>query len=54
MTPPASAVWCFNFDLASNSGLNPPDTTDFSRVVVQFRPKYQRFQKGQSWKTTRL
>ena len=35
-TPPASAAWCFNFNLRHNLAF--PDTTGFSRVVLQFHP----------------
>jgi hypothetical protein len=32
-TPPASAAWCFNF----NVSVATTDTTGFSRVVLQFQ-----------------
>src|SRR6266404_2796942 len=36
-TPPASAAWCFNFALRTDSRCIS-DTTGFSRVVFQLRP----------------
>ncbi|MFY9571959.1 MAG: hypothetical protein WAV20_11220, partial [Blastocatellia bacterium] len=34
--PPASAAWRFNFNLRESQPL--PDTTGFSRVVIQLQP----------------
>jgi hypothetical protein len=39
-TPPASAVWYFNFNLGSSA--RSPQTTGFSRVVFQFQPRIER------------
>src|SRR5688572_17495843 len=37
-TPPTSVAWCFNFSLQKDHSRDHSDTTDFSRVVLQFQP----------------